>query len=87
MAGLAKKALKIAGKIATPLSAIGIASDMFKGKKKEAVAPAADPRQTVMPTADDEAIRKAKKRSIYDQMRRSGRMSTILTDGGDKLGG
>jgi hypothetical protein len=40
----------------------------------------------VMPTTDDEAVQQARKRAIAEQLRRSGRQSTILTDG-DQLGG
>ena len=35
--------------------------------------------EPVVPVADDEAIRKARRRSISAQMRRRGRASTILT--------
>jgi hypothetical protein len=42
--------------------------------------------QPVMPTADDDELARARKRSIAEQLRRSGRQSTILTDG-DQLGG
>lgn len=45
------------------------------GKKKPAQA------EAVMPFADDEAVRLAKKRSIAAQMRRGGRSSTMLTTG------
>jgi hypothetical protein len=93
MAKLVKGAFKLTKKAAPSLiggvlggSAVKSALGMDKDKPAK-VAPAADPRQTVMPTADDEATQKAKRRSILEQRRRSGRMSTILTDGSDKLGG
>lgn len=41
---------------------------------------------TVMPTPDDDAMKKAKRQSMAEQMSRGGRQSTILTDS-DKLGG
>ena len=41
----------------------------------------------VMPEPDDEAVKRAKRRSIADQMRRRGRASTVLADSGtDTLG-
>lgn len=43
----------------------------------------------VIPAANDEAVRRAKERSIASQIRRRGRASTILTDttaGTDALG-
>lgn len=45
------------------------------------------PEQKIMPVADDEAMRKAKRNDIARLMERSGRNSTILSEGGDKLGG
>jgi hypothetical protein len=90
MAKLGKSLGKLVRKF-TPLGlvtgAVGGLVGGSGGKKTAAVAPVTDPRQTVMPTADDEATQKAKRRSIIEQRRRSGRMSTILTDGSDKLGG
>jgi len=49
----------------------------------------ADPAaaEPVMPTTDDAEIEKARKRKLAEQMQRSGRQSTILTDNGDALGG
>ena len=43
------------------------------------------PEPTVMPLADDAAMRKAKKRSLLAQQKRGGRASTILSTK-DKLG-
>jgi len=43
------------------------------------------PEPTVMPVADDAAMRKAKKKSLLAQQQRSGRASTILSTE-DKLG-
>jgi hypothetical protein len=90
MAKLAKKAGKVLGSV----SGLGLLANFAAGavsKGKKAADPAkvapADPRQTVMPSADDDATQRAKRRSIIEQRRRSGRMSTILTDGSDKLGG
>lgn len=42
---------------------------------------------TPMPTADDAAVRAAKRRQLASMQARGGRLSTILTDGEDKLGG
>ena len=55
---------------------------LFKAPK----APKMDP-PPVMPVADDEAIRRAKKQSIIRQMSRGGRESTILTSDSETLGG
>ena len=43
------------------------------------------PEPTVMPIADDAAMRKKKKQSLLRQQKRSGRSSTILSTE-DKLG-
>lgn len=64
------------------------------GAKEEA--PAAPPppapapvveKQAVMPTADDDMVRKAKRVSLQQQSARRGRASTILTQDSDRLGG
>lgn len=50
---------------------------------------AASATKPVIPAANDEAIRRAKARSIASQMQRRGRASTLLTDqtaGSDSLG-
>lgn len=57
-----------------------------KDKKKEA-APAPTPGPVVMPLADDEAVKLARKRSIAAQMKRGGRQSTMLTSSSETLGG
>ena len=46
-------------------------------------------KKTVMPLPDDDAVKKARKRSYAAQRRRSGRMSTILSQSasGGTLGG
>ena len=56
----------------------------FSKKKKTPVAPVAEP---TMPIADDEAILRARKRAVAQQIQRGGRSSTILTDNSDSLGG
>lgn len=69
------------------VATFGLAGAIFGGKKKKAeAAPAPEP---VMPIADDEAVRLARKRSIAAQMRRGGRGSTMLTtpSTGSVLGG
>lgn len=50
------------------------------------VAPVIEP-PTVMPLPDDQAVQKAKKKSISAQMARRGRQSTILTQNDDAVGG
>lgn len=56
--------------------------------EREALAEAMAEPEPVMPLPDDEAARRARRRSIAGQMRRRGRASTILTDStiGDPLG-
>ncbi len=61
---------------------------LFSGKQQEVPAPVATPvvePPTVMPLPDDEAAKKAKKRSLVAQQKRSGRSSTILSSE-EKLG-
>lgn len=79
---MAKKILKGVGSI-FPMGGIGLVSKLIGGKKKPKAAPAEE-KATVMPLADDEAVRRAKRRSIIQQRARRGRDSTILT--GDTLG-
>ncbi|MGX8939334.1 hypothetical protein ACWWJF_00670 [Symbiopectobacterium sp. Eva_TO] len=43
--------------------------------------------ETEMPTADTEAVRAARRKSIIAQQQRGGRESTILTGGSNRLGG
>lgn len=46
------------------------------------------PLESPAPLPDEEALKKARRRSISAQLGRRGRQSTILTDtGGDALGG
>jgi hypothetical protein len=40
----------------------------------------------VMPTPDDEAVKRARRRSLAAQLGRRGRQSTILSQGDDTLG-
>ena len=74
---------------ALPLALGGLAGlaakKLLSPKKQEAPAPAAPAGPTIMPLADDERVKEARRRSIIQQRARSGRDSTILT--GDKLGG
>jgi hypothetical protein len=58
----------------------GVGGILGLKKKKKAV-----DDTPVMPIADDEEIRREKRRSLARQLGRGGRRSTILTDGG--LGG
>ncbi len=55
-----------------------------KKKKTETTAPA-PAAPAVMPAADDEKVRMARRRAIVQRMSAKGRASTDLT--GDKLGG
>lgn len=80
---MAKKIIKGVGKVAGAVGLGGVAKALIGGGKKKAAVEAPDP---VMPIADDEAVRIARKRSIAKQVKRGGRESTILSDG-DSLGG
>lgn len=82
---MAKKIISGIGSI-FPLGAFGLAKGLI-GKKKKKAAPAVEAPAPVMPMADDEAVKRARKRSIAAQMGRRGRDSTILTDSSDRLGG
>jgi hypothetical protein len=74
---MAKKILNIA--------TLGLAGAVL-GHKKKATAPAAEPAPQVMPLADDEAVRLARKRSLAAMMQRGGRSSTMLSSDSDTLG-
>lgn len=81
----------IIGSVTSALGAGGLAAAagatgglLSKLKKKSAAAPAAP--KAVMPTADDDAVREAKRRQIAELQARGGRASTVLTDD-NKLGG
>lgn len=65
----------------------GVGSLLGIGGKKKAPAPAPVETPNVMPIADDEAVRRARKQSIIRQMGRSGRSSTMLSADSDTLGG
>lgn len=76
---MAKKILNIA--------TFGLAGALLGGGKKKKPAEAPAPGPVVMPLADDDAVRRAKKASIIKQRGRSGRSSTMLTTDSDSLGG
>ena len=66
----------------------GLAGALLKpfGKKKPAPTPAPEPGPQIMPLADDEAILRARRRSVAMQRARGGRSSTILSSDSDTLG-
>ena len=69
--------------------ASGLLGSLFGGKQGSMPAPTVE-KPAVMPTPDDDAVKKAKRRSLVEQMQRKGRESTILTEGtdaADVLGG
>lgn len=74
---MAKKILKVAS--------LGLIGGSLLGGKKKKAAPVEDGPK-VMPLADDEAVKRAKKQSLLQQMGRGGRSSTILSDDSDSLG-
>lgn len=57
-------------------------------RQRDALARMQQEAEPVMPLTDDASIRRARRQSITQQMRRRGRASTILTDNaaGDVLG-
>jgi hypothetical protein len=64
------------------------AEDQAKAEREQLAQLAAQP-ENVIPTADDQAVKDARRRSITAQLRRRGRASTILTGDssvGDTLG-
>jgi len=64
------------------------AAEENAAKEREALAALQQEDEAPIPLADEDAIRKQRRRSIASQMRRRGRASTILTDSGtgDTLG-
>lgn len=66
------------------ISAVTSVAGLFMNKQKSAPAPVIE-KPAVMPTPDDESAKLAKRRSIAQQIGRSGRESTFLTSG-DELG-
>lgn len=62
----------------------GLLGSKMMGGKPAAAAP---PKAAVMPVSDDKAVEEARRRQIAAIQARSGRASTILSDGGAKLGG
>jgi hypothetical protein len=78
--------------VAKGLDAIGgfvgkaIGSIIGGGKKATPTATVTTGDPPIMPTADDAAVKRARRRSITEQLARGGRSSTMLTSDGDKLG-
>lgn len=74
------KLIKGVAKVA--LSPLGAALGMFDKPKAQA-----PQKERVMAMPDEDALQRAKRRSLTEQVRRAGRSSTILTDDSDTLGG
>jgi hypothetical protein len=83
---MAKKILKGVGKVAK-LAIGGLIGSSLMSKSKKADTPAEPDGPIVMPLADDDKIKAAKRRAIATQMQRGGRSSTLLTGDSDTLGG
>ena len=69
--------------------ASGVVGSIFGSNKSAAPAAPAAPaieKPTPMPTVDDEANSKAKKKSIVAMMQRQGRASTIMTGDTEAMG-
>lgn len=80
-------ALPILGQVALGLVGSKLVGGLLGKKKTSTAAAPAAATPAVMPTPDDDAIRLARRRSIAQQLSRSGRQSTMLTPAGSKLGG
>lgn len=89
--GASGAAAPIVGGLATAVAGSSIASNigsLIGGGGSKSPEPAQTKAPTVMPTADGDAVERARKRSIAAQAQRSGRSSTMLTsDSSDTLGG
>jgi hypothetical protein len=77
------------GKIVKGIAKIGgfglLGKALTSGGSKKAPAP--EPETPVMPLADDEAVKRAKRQAIAKRMSAGGRSSTILSQGDSTLGG
>lgn len=75
------------GKVGKFLAGGGVVGTVLNSvmKQPKSTTPA-QPTPIVMPTADDAAVQEAKRRSLAAQAQRSGRMSTLLSDGNDSGG-
>jgi len=84
-----KKIFKKIAKVATGGligGAAGLVGAALGNKKKAAAEPSYTNKIGVMPTADDEAVRRAKKKALAERMSAGGRTSTMLSDSSDTLG-
>ncbi len=74
---MSRKIFKTVTKLAGGVVGGILGKALFGGGKKSA---AASETPSVMPTPDDEAVKRARRRSIVEQMNRDGRQSTILSE-------
>lgn len=63
------------GKLVEKVPGVDLINDMFKSPQYPQL-----PQEKVMPKNDEDARKKARRRSIARQRARSGRQSTMLTD-------
>jgi hypothetical protein len=86
-----KKELNVAKTIlnVATFGLLGALTKPFGKDKPKAPVPETGPGPRVMPLADDESVRRAKKASLTKQLARGGRSSTMLTGepAGTTLGG
>jgi hypothetical protein len=68
------------------LTAAGIGTTLLSPGMPKMNMPVAD-KPKVMPLADDQAALDAKRKAMVAQQQRQGRASTMLSNGGDSLGG
>lgn len=73
---MSRKIFKTVTKLAGGVVGGILGKALFGGGKKTA----APETPNVMPTPDDEAVKRARRRSIVEQMNRDGRQSTILSE-------
>ena len=74
---MSKKIFKTVTKLAGGVVGGILGKALFGGGKKKAATPETP---NVMPTPDDEAVKRARRRSVIEQMNRDGRQSTILSE-------
>lgn len=74
---MSRKIFKTVTKLAGGVVGGILGKALFGGGKKSAAAPETP---NVMPTPDDEAVKRARRRSRIEQMNRDGRNATILTE-------
>lgn len=68
------------------IGSVASAVGAFGGGGRDAPPPPVVEKPKIMPTPDDDAVKRKRRKSIAEQLTRSGRASTILSDPGELLG-